>query len=42
VRAQTDRRDSLRRLPTPVRNIVLGFAATHTYRANYLSLLREP
>jgi 2-polyprenyl-6-methoxyphenol hydroxylase-like FAD-dependent oxidoreductase len=42
VRAQTDRRDSLRRLPTPVRNIVLRFAATHTYRANYLSLLKEP
>jgi 2-polyprenyl-6-methoxyphenol hydroxylase-like FAD-dependent oxidoreductase len=42
VRAQTDRRDRLRRLPTPVRNVVLRFAATHTYRANYRILLAKP
>lgn len=42
VRAQTDRRDRHRRLPTPVRNVVLRLAAAHTYRANYVSLLKEP
>jgi len=42
VRAQTDRRDRLRRLPPPVRNVVLRLAAAHTYRANYGPLLKEP
>jgi 2-polyprenyl-6-methoxyphenol hydroxylase-like FAD-dependent oxidoreductase len=42
VHAQTDRRDRLRRLPTPVRNVVLRLTATHTYRADYRILLAEP
>jgi 2-polyprenyl-6-methoxyphenol hydroxylase-like FAD-dependent oxidoreductase len=42
VRAQTDRRDRLRSLPTLVRNVVLRLAATRTYRDNYASLLGGP
>jgi 2-polyprenyl-6-methoxyphenol hydroxylase-like FAD-dependent oxidoreductase len=42
VGAQTDLRDRLRRLPTPVRNVVLRFAATRTYGANYRVLLAKP
>ena len=42
IRAQTDRRDRLRRLPTPVRNMLLRLTARRMYRANYGPLLAEP
>lgn len=39
VRAQTDRRDRLRRLPVVVRNALLRLWAERTYHANYQPLL---
>ena len=42
VRAQTDRRDRLRRLPVVVRNAFLRLRAERTYHANYRSLLDLP
>jgi 2-polyprenyl-6-methoxyphenol hydroxylase-like FAD-dependent oxidoreductase len=42
VRAQTDRRDRLRRLPVAVRDTVLRLLAERTYRADYRPLLTPP
>lgn len=42
VRAQTDRRDHLRRLPVVVRSAFLRLRAEQTYHANYRPLLDPP
>jgi 2-polyprenyl-6-methoxyphenol hydroxylase-like FAD-dependent oxidoreductase len=42
LRAQTDRRDNLRRLPVAIRNAVLRLLAERTYEANYRPLLAPP
>ena len=42
IRTQTDRRDRLRRLATPVRDMLLRLTAQRMYRANYRPLLAEP
>jgi 2-polyprenyl-6-methoxyphenol hydroxylase-like FAD-dependent oxidoreductase len=42
LRAQTDRRDRLRRLPVAIRNAVLRLQAERTYHANYRPLLAPP
>ncbi len=42
VRAQTDHRDRLRRIPVLVRNLFLRVRATQTYRDNYRLLLNPP
>jgi 2-polyprenyl-6-methoxyphenol hydroxylase-like FAD-dependent oxidoreductase len=42
VRLQTDRRDTLRKLPTIARNAFLRFAVSRTYAANYRPLLDLP
>jgi 2-polyprenyl-6-methoxyphenol hydroxylase-like FAD-dependent oxidoreductase len=42
VRAQTNRRDRLRSLPTFVRNALLRCASERIYRANYAPLLADP
>jgi 2-polyprenyl-6-methoxyphenol hydroxylase-like FAD-dependent oxidoreductase len=42
VRAQTDRRDRLRRLPAVIRDAFLRLLAERTYHANYRPLLAPP
>ena len=42
VREQTHRRDRIRSLPAPVRNLSLRLAGERIYRSNYEPLMREP
>jgi 2-polyprenyl-6-methoxyphenol hydroxylase-like FAD-dependent oxidoreductase len=42
VREQTHRRDRIRSLPAPVRNLSLRLAGDRIYRSNYAPLMREP
>ncbi|HEX2405448.1 MAG TPA: FAD-dependent monooxygenase [Acidimicrobiia bacterium] len=42
VRGQTHRRDRIRSLPAPVRNLSLRLAGNRIYRSNYAPLMTEP
>ena len=42
VREQTHRRDRIRSLPAPVRNLSLRLAGERIYRSNYEPLMSEP
>jgi 2-polyprenyl-6-methoxyphenol hydroxylase-like FAD-dependent oxidoreductase len=42
IRGQTHRRDRIRSLPAPVRNLSLRLAGNRIYRSNYAPLMTEP
>ncbi len=42
IREQTHRRDRIRSLPAPVRNLSLRLAGNRIYRSNYAPLMTEP